>query len=639
MRCSNDYSVSDDSTTTGLSKENGQFDHWKNCNRTEHTINSESLEKKDCIHDEGPEIKNKNLPLFIFASACACGLFFESFAAVASVICLLLLMMQIRKNASVKISENIFTLFLLLLPLLFLITELYAVDWGVGLLGVVKFLPVSTALLLAGNTKKADRENIMRQLPYMTVALTMITLALFVTPLKEVFFINGRYSGTFQYANSYAAFLMINLFLLLFPVEQGNIVDEYKADLAKQWGRIAATVILMVGLIATGCRAVFFLFLIGTVAGFIQVHRREKHREKSFFSFKNSTSILIPAIIVVIVGSIVAALISGDGRTFARYTKIHLTSSSLAGRLLYNMDGLRILLAHPFGLGYKGYLFYQGTTQTGNYSVTYVHNELLQTALDIGIIPAIFVLIGFLKIITRRKSSIRNKIIFFTAGIHGIFDWDFQFPVILIVLGILALEDENYKIISLKKASKGICLVIYTVLLTGCLWLGTASILEQMKQYEAAVKLYPAMTTAQMHVIRETKHEMAKYHAAESICSRNQYCTIALQAMAEKEGKDGNFDEMVWYAKKAMQSSRYNKSGYEIYIYMLSYAVEESNAAGNREAVLRYLKDVLEAEKQMDIVKRETSFLAKYLYSSPEIRLDAQYLKYLRQTEEILAKV
>ena len=124
--------------------------------------------------------------------------------------------------------------------------------------------------------------------------------------------------------------------------------------------------------------------------------------------------------------------------------------------------------------------------------------------------------------------------------------------------------------------------------------------------------------------------------AAEQICRQNDYCTIALQCMAEKKAQEGDLDSMVSYAKKAMQSSRYNKEGYEIYIYMLSYAIETGNAEGKAESTYKYLQAACEAQTQIHKVEEETSVYAKYLYNKPEIKLDEQYTTYLKQASEIL---
>ncbi len=168
------------------------------------------------------------------------------------------------------------------------------------------------------------------------------------------------------------------------------------------------------------------------------------------------------------------------------------------------------------------------------------------------------------------------------------------------------------------------------------LWMGTASCLELFQKYEAATTVYPWLTSSQMRVISQASDSGKKYEAAEQICKQNDYCTIALQCMAEKKAQEGDLDGMVSYAKRAMESARYNKEGYEIYIYMLSYAIETANASGDTDRTYRYLQGVQEVQEQIRSVEAETSAYAEYLYNKPEIELDEQYTTYLAQASKIL---
>lgn len=572
---------------------------------------------------EYENVKNVNIAnlrkaettLLIF-SLCAFGLFYECFAAAAACAAGSLLVWKVCRTGTLQLPDNLLGWMLLLLPIACLITIPFAVDSGMAALGAVKFLPVSFFLLLMQSETEESRNRIFDILPDAAAVITALTMLAWITPLKETFFINDRYSGCFQYANSYAAFLMVCIFLLAFR-ENANRLEKYKTG--------AEAILLMSGILLTGCRAVFFLLILGLL---IQVATALRKKDKWILY-------VLPAIAVVILAGLAIAAWSGDMYSFARYTQIHLKSSSLMARLLYNIDGSKMLLSHPWGLGAKGFLFYQGSVQTGNYSATYVHNELLQMALDVGIIPAVLAGIGYIKLLIGKRTSHRNRIILLTLGIHVLFDWDFQFPVLLMILSGLICE-ESKKEISLDNMRKRLAVSIVTISIMCSLWMGTASLLEFLQKYEAAASVYPWLTSSQMRVISQNADNAKKYAAAEQICKQNDYCTIALQCMAEKKAQEGDLDSMVSYAKKAMQSSRYNKEGYEIYIYMLSYAIEIGNAEGKTESTYKYLQAVREAQTQIHKVEEETSVYAKYLYNKPEIKLDEQYTTYLKQASEIL---
>lgn len=549
----------------------------------------------------------------------ACGLFYECFAAAAGIVFAIFWLLRVRTENEIRIQKNLLLWILTALPALFIITIPYAIDGGMSGIGAVKFLSSAFFVLYIAMLSKEELAMLLKKIPYVGAVLTVAGLAAKLTPLSDWFFINGRFSGFFQYANAYAAFLMICIFLLIF--------DEFESKKSKSLAALSVG-ILMAGNIATGCRAVFFLTLAGITVRIIYAFVNRKVK---------SNWLLIGVIALVIVICLVFAAVSGDVRAFARYTELYLHSSSLMGRLLYNIDGLKMLISHPFGLGYKGFLFYQGAVQTGNYSATYAHNELLQLALDVGVIPAIAAVFGYANVLFRRKTALKNRVILAALGIHALFDWDFQFPVMLMLLAMI-ISDES-EIISIAKKPKSferLCTVFTSFCIAAALWIGTAQAAELVGNYDRAADIYPWLTTAQMRIIADTNDDAKRYAAAESICDRNEYCTIALQSMAEKKAREGELDAMSSYAEKAMHSSKYNKEGYELYIYMLSYAVENANAAGNTEKTYQYLKDVLKTSACISETRAETSPYAEYLYNKPEIELDDEYMNYLRQAFELV---
>lgn len=576
------------------------------------------MKKETSVNDE-INIESKAVMFLLSLSIVGNALFRECFAAAAAIAFAALWIVRVRAEGEIRIQKNLFLWILIALPLLFVITIPYAIDGGMSGIGAVKFSSSAFFVLLIAMMSEEERKRILKNVPYVGAVMTAVGLAAKLTPLADWFFINGRFSGFFQYANAYAAFLMISVFLLVF--------DEYESKKSKVIAAAAAAV-LTAGIIASGCRAVFFLTLAGIIVWIVSAFMSKKSK---------SNWILIGIIALMIVLSLALAAISGDTRAFARYTEFYLHSSSLMGRLLYNLDGLKMLAEHPFGLGYKGFLFYQGAVQTGNYSATFAHNELLQLVLDVGILPAIVAAVGYAKVLFQRKTALKNRIILAALAIHALFDWDFQFPVMLMILAII-ITDES-EIICIRTKSK-ISVYIYTAVTTlfivAAVWIGTAQAAELVQNYERAAAIYPWLTTAQMQIISTTDDDTERYTAAESICSRNEYCTIALQSMAEKKAREGDYDAMSSYAEKAMYSSRYNKEGYEIYIYMLSYAVENANAAGEDEKTYRYLTDVLKAAECISKTRTETSPYAEYLYNKPDIELDDEYMNYLRQAFELV---
>ena len=86
-------------------------------------------------------------------------------------------------------------------------------------------------------------------------------------------------------------------------------------------------------------------------------------------------------------------------------------ASTFWGRLLYDRDAIKMIVTHPFGMGYYGYYFVQQEMQTGVYSVVSVHNEFLQIMLDIGIVPALLIYGAVIRSLLSENTSERDRVI------------------------------------------------------------------------------------------------------------------------------------------------------------------------------------------------------------------------------------
>ena len=552
----------------------------------------------------------------LIGSICVFGLFYDGFAGYAGLLMLIPLGMNHYKNRKLLLPKSLLLFSLAALPAAAVFTIPFAIDSGMAALGIIKFLPVTVWILLIASEKNdknevQTKEKLLALIPYVVAFLTFFGLIARFTPLKDWFYINDRLSGNFQYANGFALLLLLTAIILLWG----------------SYGKLHTVLMIGVlagGIIATGCRAVFLLFLF-TVVVWAITGIQEKERKRT----------ILTVLLLIVAGSIVLGIATGELYQFARFTRFSITSSSLSARLLYNLDGLKMLLHHPFGLGYKGFVFYQGVMQTGNYSATYVHNELLQTALDFGAPMAVLIGLGWISAMRKKGSSVRNRMLLLVSAVHGLFDWSLQFPATLMILCLAADWEEQFEFSfhGAKRVLPGILSGVSVILV---LWLGAASMLEYAGKYEAAVKVYPYLTTSQMRLINDATSDEEKYRNAEAICSRNDYCTIALQAMAEKSAREMDFEKMAEYGEKAVRSSRYNSTGYELYLYLLSYAVDSCSQQGDQERALYYLQKAANLSDIIQAVADSTSPYAKNLYDKPEIKLDDAYEEYMNQARNLM---
>ena len=164
-----------------------------------------------------------------------------------------------------------------------------------------------------------------------------------------------------QYSNTYAILLLIVLISLFYRNEK---------DSMKKWLPYVEAEIFIAGILWRGSRSVFVLFGIALI---ILLTKKRKQLQWKW--------ILVLCICMV---AIACVLIFGLNYDISRLAKLTASSSTLNGRFLYWRDALGQLGHHPAGMGYMGYYFMQPQFQNGNYTIKYVHNDILQFGLDGG---------------------------------------------------------------------------------------------------------------------------------------------------------------------------------------------------------------------------------------------------------------
>lgn len=553
--------------------------------------------------------------IVVIASITMFGLFYEAFSGGIGCVLIILALIRAKQNGNLRIPKSPFVLALGALPLMALITSLWAVDSGMALFGVAKYLPLMGMALLCSQESNETRERMLQTVPMTIAVVTLLTGFSYFTPLKDVFFINDRFSGTYQYANGFALILILSVITGLFRLSDKG---AGKAD-------IVALIINGAGIAFTGSRAGFAVTLMVLLLWFLSAGKEKR-------GLRNTVILSVTGLILV-AGTI--GIATGNKDYFGRFLDLDLKSSSFMGRLLYDLDGLKIMIKKPLGLGHNGYVFYKGSIQTGNYEVTFVHNELLQTAIDFGIAVGLLLLAAFLYEICRHGASNRSRIALIAVGLHSLVDWSLQFPATLMVLMLLIDCDEVIEV-DPGKVAKAATSGILCAVMAFTLWLSAADLLEFLHREEAAASIYPGFTTCQMTMLGTTEDSQVRRELAEKITRRNEHCVIALQAMAEASAKEGDFDKMAEYGRKAVKAARYNTEGYEIYLYMLSFATDSANGIEDNEHVYKYLKAVCETGDIISEVKETTSPLAQYLKKSSEIKLDDEYEEYIEQARQLV---
>lgn len=288
----------------------------------------------------------------------------------------------------------------------------FAVSWGMAFTGFLRVLVWLLFFLYAATYSQAERQSILDAAAYEGAILSLLAMAVFLyNSFSGVEDANGRMDGPFQYANTWALYLMLCLILLLLREGKRRPLD---------WAAMAC---LLSGIYLSGSRGIFLLLLALAAA----------------YGVWYLANIRKPLPLLLAAGGGAAlfglSVVLSGGLTLDRLRAITLSSSSLNGRLLYYLDGLRILLAHPMGVGRGGYLYVQPLWQSGVYTLRYIHNEYLQAALDGGLLAGVCALALPLCLLGKKGLPFRERAVIFAAAAHALIDFDAQFTgVVLLVL-------------------------------------------------------------------------------------------------------------------------------------------------------------------------------------------------------------
>lgn len=362
-----------------------------------------------------------NTPLFFLLAALLLlfGGYYDVFVFLAAALLAVLLAYTTVRAGGLTLPKGPVPWLLLGLVACSLLTLPAAVSPGMALTGVLRWLAALLFYLYAATYTQAERALILDSVAWQGAAMAAVSVCLFAgTQLTGGEDANGRIDGFFQYANTYALFLLVCLVLLL------GRQRRHKAD----W---AAMAVLLLGVFLSGSRGVFLL--LGGAGLFLAIHR--------LVVKKQVRAVLLGAGAVVVLAGL-ATVFSG-GMVLRRLSAITLESSSLNGRLLYYLDGLRMLAEHPFGVGRGGYLYLQPLIQTGPYILKSIHNEYLQAALDGGLAAGVLLLALVCAAVLRRGAPLRERVVAALLGLHACIDFDFQFFAVLCLLLLCASGGES----------------------------------------------------------------------------------------------------------------------------------------------------------------------------------------------------
>lgn len=543
--------------------------------------------------------KNNIFPckLFMFFAPFFCGGFFEWTSCLFSLFLVGYLFYIWKKNGTIIFRKNLTVLAVAVVILFYGISALWGIDHGMSLVGFFKFLPLILFSLIIMQFEPEERTDLWDVIPVSGAAMTILSILLGQIPLlQELFFVNHRLAGFFMYTNAFAAFLLAGVIVLAGKKRMGI------------W-QCLCLLTLLAGIVLSGSRTAFGLLAVVIFVFIIMLKGKMR-------------LVVCLSMAGIVLASILYTSLTGNVQTFGRYLTTSIHDSTFVGRILYFKDALPIIAKHPFGLGYKGYFYTQGSFQTGVYSILNVHNELLQMLLDVGWIPAILFAISIVRSFFKKGKNMTERLVLVVMAAHAMFDFDLQFVCNGFVL-LLAMDFDSGSGLKLRKRK---AFYVSGIMLAGlCIWIGTASGLFYAGKNRAAVKLYPGYTDAWVDMLSELKDAEKMETIADEILSRNQSVSLAYSAKARIAYANGDFENMIQYKLKAISFSRYERSEYLDYFDMLYVGVQIYSSMGDNASAAVCIERLREIPVMMEEVLEGTDQYAWEIKDKPELTLPEEY--------------
>jgi len=504
------------------------------------------------------------------------------------------------KKKKLKIRKDLLTSAVVAVCLGYGLTCLWGVDGGMAFVGFLKFLPLILYLLcLQQEDNAADA---LDALPYYAAALAVLSaVGMQLSGVKALFAVAGRLAGTFQYPNTFAIFLLVCQLLLL--KKTGKTLWDY-----------LVLVVLVAGFLYTGSRTAFVVGVLANVAMLLTMTQKK-----------------LRLIALAVLGSICAvcmllALIPGS--VLGRYLTISLTESTFVGRLLYWVDALPLLLKYPFGMGYMGYYYTQQSIQTGVYSVTYIHNDLLQLVLDIGWVPAGLLAAAVIGWFCKKAVPLADKIIVGAICLHSLFDFNLQFIGVFLLLLLLLSRFDPQKTLTVKPRlplKTGL-----TVLALVGLYMGAALMLSHFGAQELSDTLFPYNTRNKLSMLEQEKDLDRANALAEEILQQNTHFYAPYSIKAKYCYASGDFGAMIQNERAALERNPFLQGEYEAYCKMLITGIDLYQKNGDSQSAEICKKELLSVYEQFSEITGRLSPLGKRIKDQPITELAPEIRDYIR---------
>ena len=524
------------------------------------------------------------------------GGFHIATAAALSLILMVAIQDEIRKNNIFRLFLNPAAVCTAVLFLAYCATPLWAADKGMAVFALPKYLPLVLYALLVMQSEQNISQKTLDLIPVCGCLMTILSaLAASFPALHPHVTVNGRLAGFFQYPNAFAAFLLAALIIHSLRIRK-------KTD-------FLLALVPVIGIVLSGSRTVFVLMIL-FMAG-IALLRRQK--------------LLTMTLGAALICGLCAGFLADAFGTLAnadRFTDIRTSSGTFLVRLLYFRDVLPSILANPLGIGYLGYPAIEGSIQTGRYYVTYIHNEFLQLLLEVGWIPGIAMAFALLIPVFSRKTAAAHRLILMAVLAHCMLDFDLQFCLFwIILLSCTPLRSGRELCITARNTA----LVCTALLSAAALWLGCGDFLYRAEKPDLCLRLTPFHTDALAYQMSVSEDARGMDALADKILSLNPTHSLALSGKANAAFSRGDISAMIQYKEAEIQASRYSADAYCDYFEKLYMAMQAYLQSGNVSNAAYCRNKLLEIPQMMAAVSQQTHPLAYMTGDDSSLILPPEY--------------
>lgn len=543
-------------------------------------------------------------PLFgilTFVLPFAAGGFHGYTAAAAALVLLWALVLKSRENGGLTVQLDLTTAALFSVVAAMVLSPLWSQDKGMSVFGTLHWLPALLYWLYLGQCSREQRERALGLVPHcgaVMVAASMILLSFFSRQLT----VNGRLAGFFQYPNTFAAFLLAGYIL---------------CAAGERRQKLPMLVLLAGGVILSGSRTAFLLLMSAAIGlGLLRKNRQG---------------------MAMLVLSMVMGILLGYGAEklgllpqAQRYQELD-DGGTFFARLLYWQDALPLIGSNPLGIGHLGWRSLQGSVQTGRYATAYLHNGLLQLALDAGWLPAGLMAAALLQGILCKGQPPETRLLLAILCLYCLVDFHTEYLVIWVILLSLLPKSRGKKVMLHRKGFINGAAALIAAL---CLWLGTAEGLYYSGNVDACLALAPFHTDAVEAKLAWSEPEQ-QLPLADKLLSLDDHRSRGWNTKAWAARDRGDWETMIAMKQKAIACDRYNESQYLDYVNCLYMSMQTCLQRGEETAAWTLAETILTVPPMIEKRNEAISSLAGATGDNNTLTLPESYESLFSQLEAL----